>query len=143
MNDIRSNIDSYWKDDPTKDNLLRPTNRARPGLSTYSQKKKVFDKKPTEKTTIYQPQPMRTKYEKRNINFENQGKPSVYRNKSEVFHVESPVGMMSDRLRSKENFFGSPPHPQTLRNKALIRKTETAKIRHSVNFDEYGMVTQR
>ena len=42
MMEIRENIDNFWVDGAKKEEVLKPAGRTKPGLSTYSTKKKVF-----------------------------------------------------------------------------------------------------
>ena len=96
MMEIRENIDNFWVDGPQKEDVVKHTNKLKPGLSTYSSKKKVFQKKLGEKKSQHQaPRFMSGKpstYET---------KPFVVRNKSEHFQSEAPQGYLSDRIRAK------------------------------------------
>jgi hypothetical protein len=42
MQEIRANIDTFWKDEPRREDVLKTTNKIKPGLSTYTERKKIF-----------------------------------------------------------------------------------------------------
>jgi hypothetical protein len=74
MQEIRSNIDNFWKDGVKKEDILRSNSKVKPGISTYTQKKKFLEKKIEIKKP---PQLFNSKYEKPGSHYEP--KSSVYR----------------------------------------------------------------
>jgi len=136
MQEIRSNIDSFWKDEPRKDDVLKVINKPKPGLSTYTERKKIFEKKYCDKKPFNYPQ--KTKYGKREPIID--GRATVFRNKSQMFDAPTSPGSMSDRFKAKENLFGS--HASN-KQKVPFKKCEPTQARWSVNYDYYGMATDR
>ena len=108
----------------------------KPGLSTYTERKKIFEKKYCDKKTMNYP--MRTKYGKKESVVE--GRATVFRNKSEMFETPTSTVCMTDRFKSKENLFGS---QASNRSKIPFKKCEPTQARWSVNCDYYGTVTDR
>ena len=54
MDEIKSNIDNFWKDGPKKEDILKQNNsKVKPGISTYSQKKKMLEEKYMDKKSTY------------------------------------------------------------------------------------------